>query len=70
MIYSNIQLHLILFKGNMTCKKFVGASTATDGVKVVTVKKHKTMRSHGFCPVPFLIDLLYEATHMYMVIYK
>ena len=70
MIYSNIQLHLILFKGNMTLKNFVGATTTKDGVKVGKVKKHKTMASHGFCPIPFILDHLYEATHMYMVTFR
>ena len=38
------------------------ATITPDGSKVVRVKGHKTFAHHGVCPVPFIIQGLYEIT--------
>ena len=55
---------------NMLIENYDKAVNTKDDVMVVKVKDHKTAKSHGFCPIPFIIDGLFEATRMYLITFR
>ena len=54
----------------MRIGEFLNAVTDEDGIKIVKVKDHKTMKGHGPCPIIFLLPGLYSATYKYLQAFR
>lgn len=75
----NLLLGMLLITGdghrphaypNMTIDELMKAVYLEDGVYTVSILDHKTLKHHGSCNVPFLIDGLYEMTVMFVETFR
>ena len=75
----NLLLGMLLITGdghrphaypNMTIDELMKAVFTEDGVYIVSILDHKTLKHHGTCNVPFLIDGLYEMTVMFVETFR
>ena len=54
--------HRLSTTTNMTVGELLGATTTSDSdVMVVSVRNHKTFKTHGHAKIPFVLPMFYEA---------